>query len=153
MPDEQRTSEELNRELSELLQELRVALPGVQVLFGFLLAVPFARGWSRVTHLQRGAYFVSFLCTAFATIFLIAPSAYHRLLWRRRQKEFILESANRLALLGTIFLALAMLAAIFLIADLLFRVWWAVLVTALMAAAFGWFWYLLPLARDLRARR
>jgi hypothetical protein len=147
MADEKRSKEDLNRELIELLNELRVVLPGVQVLFAFLLAVPFANGWRRVTELQRDVFFVAFLCTTVATILLIAPSAYHRLRWREHDKEHMLQTANRLTIAGTAFLALAMIAVVLLITDLLFSIWWAVLATAVIAAAFAWFWYALALLR------
>src|SRR5216117_1330661 len=136
-----------DRELIELLNELRVALPGVQVLFAFLLAVPFANGWQRVTDFQRDVFFVAFLCTAAATILLIAPSTYHRLRWREHDKEHMLVTANRLTIAGSAFLALAMIAVVLLITDLLFSLGWAIAATALIAVAFGWFWYGLPLLR------
>jgi hypothetical protein len=138
---------DLDRELIELLNELRVALPGVQVLFAFLLAVPFANGWTRVTDLQRDVFFVAFLATAASSILLIAPSAHHRLLWREGDKEHMLRTANALAIGGTVFLAIGMTAAVFLIADILFRAWWAALTAALVAGGFSWFWYGLPLLR------
>ncbi len=138
---------DLDRELIELLNELRVALPGVQVLFAFLLAVPFANGWQRVTDLQRDVFFVAFVATAISSILLIAPSAHHRLRWREGDKERILRTANLLAIAGILFLALGMTAAVFLIADILFRGWWAGLTAALIAAGFAWFWYGLPLVR------
>jgi hypothetical protein len=141
---EQRSKEDLNRELIELLNELRVALPGVQVLFAFLLAVPFANGWTRVTDLQRDVFFVAFISTAAASILLIAPSAHHRLRWREGDKEHMLRTANTLAIAGTVFLAIGMTAAVFLITDILFRAWWAGLTAALVAAGFAWFWYGLP---------
>ena len=130
---ERRSPEDLNRELIELLNELRVALPGVQVLFAFLLAVPFANGWKRVTPFQRDVFFVAFLCTTAATALLIAPSAYHRLRWREHDKEHMLETANRLTIAGMAMLALAIWASVFLITDILFDLWEAVLVTALVA--------------------
>ena len=142
-----RSPEDLDRELIELLNELRVALPGVQVLFAFLLAVPFTNGWTHITELQRDVFFVAFLATAAASILLIAPSAYHRLRWRERDKEQMLETSNRLAIAGTIFLALGMTAAVFLISDILFKAWWAAFTTGLIAGAFAWFWYGLPLSR------
>jgi hypothetical protein len=138
---------DLDRELIELLNELRVALPGVQVLFAVLLAVPFANGWQRVTDLQRDVFFVAFVATAISSILLIAPSAHHRLRWREGDKERILRTANQLAIAGILFLALGMTAAVFLIADILFRGWWAGLTAALIAAGFAWFWYGLPLVR------
>src|SRR5204862_1432202 len=93
-----RGKEELDRELIELLNELRIALPGVQVLFAFLLAVPFANGWKRVTEFQRDVFFVAFVATAVSSAFLIAPSAYHRLGWRVEEKGRIVEASNRLAI-------------------------------------------------------
>ena len=147
---ERKSREDLNRELIELLNELRVALPGVQVLFAFLLAVPFANGWRRVTDFQRDVFFVAFLCTAAATILLIAPSAYHRLRWREHDKERLLETSNRLTIAGMVFLALAMITVVLLITDLLFSFWWAILATGLIALGFAWFWYGLPLSRRAR---
>ena len=146
MPD-QRSRDDLNRELIELLNELRVALPGVQVLFAFLLAVPFANGWQRVTNFQRDVFFVAFLCTATATILLIAPSTYHRLRWREHDKEHMLVTANRLTIAGSVFLAAAMVSVVLLITDLLFSLGWALLATVVVAAAFAWFWYGLALTR------
>jgi hypothetical protein len=149
VPEEQRSKEDLDRELIELLNELRVALPGVQVLFAFLLVVPFSNGWDRVTPLQRDVFFAAFLCTAIASALLIAPSAYHRLRWRQHDKEHMLQTANVLAISGTVFLAAGMTATVFLIGDVLFDAAWAALTAALMAGVFGWFWYGLPLVRGL----
>jgi Family of unknown function (DUF6328) len=112
--------ERLNRELIELLTELRVALLGVQVLFAFLLIVPFYQRFSSVTPLQRNVYFAVLLCAALSAALLIAPSSHHRLLWRQGAKEATLRAANRLSVLGLSFLALAMIGAIFLITDVLF---------------------------------
>ena len=147
---EQRSRDDLNRELIELLNELRVALPGVQVLFAFLLAVPFANGWQRVTDFQRDVFFVAFLSTATATILLIAPSTYHRLRWREHDKEHMLVTANRLTIAGSVFLAAAMVSVVLLITDLLFSLGWALLATVVVAAAFAWFWYGLALTRAAR---
>ena len=144
---ERKDEHDLDRELIELLNELRVALPGVQVLFAFLLAVPFANGWTRVTELQRDVFFVAFVATAASSILLIAPSSYHRLRWREGDKERMLRASNWLAIAGTVFLALGMTAAVFLIADILFKAWWAALTTALVTGGFAWFWYGLPLTR------
>jgi hypothetical protein len=142
-----REEHDLDRELIELLNELRVALPGVQVLFAFLLAVPFANGWQRVTDLQRDVFFVAFVATAASSILLIAPSVHHRLRWREGDKERILRTANQLAIAGTGFLALGMTAAVFLIGDILFKGWWAALTAALVAGGFAWFWFGVPLLR------
>ena len=149
MPDDPqpRGKNDLDRELIELLNELRVVLPGVQVLFAFLIAVPFANGWTRVTDLQRDVFFVAFLAAAISSILLIAPSSYHRLRWRAGDKEQMLRTSNVLAIAGTVFLAIGMSAVVFLISDILFRAWWAALTTAVIAGGFAWFWYGLPLLR------
>ncbi len=151
MSDANKTEEEKrDRQMLELLNELRVALPGVQVLFAFLLVVPFQQGFARVTELQKGVYFFCFLCTAVASALLIAPSAYHRIRWRQHDKEQMLTTSNRLAIAGTVFLALGMTATVFLITDVLFASTAAALVAGVTALVFAWFWYGLPLTRRLR---
>jgi hypothetical protein len=153
MSSDESKEEQLDRELIELLNELRVALPGVQVLFAFLLGVPFTQRFGQVTDLQKDVYFLTFLCAAIATGLLIAPSAYHRLEWRLGDKEHLLVVSNRLAISGTVFLALAISGAVFVVTDLLFDAPSAAVVAALIAAFFGWFWYGLPLLRRSRLRR
>jgi hypothetical protein len=147
-----RDKDDLDRELIELLNELRVALPGVQVLFAFLLIVPFSNGWNDVTEVQRYVYFVAFLCAAAASAFLIAPSTYHRLRWREGDKEHLLVTANRLAIVGAVFLAGGMAAVVFLITDVLFDDSWAALTTAIAGGGFAWLWFGLALLRELRQR-
>jgi VIT1/CCC1 family predicted Fe2+/Mn2+ transporter len=139
--------ERVNRELIELLNELRVALPGVQVLFAFLLAVPFTQRFRQLTDTQEYMFFVSLLCTTAGSILLIAPSAYHRLRFRERDKEQMIHTANRLSIAGTVFLALAMTSAVYLVTDLVFHATLTIIVTALTAAMFAWFWYGLALLR------
>jgi Family of unknown function (DUF6328) len=148
-PDESK-EERINRELIELLNELRVALPGVQVLFAFLLAVPFTQRFQQLTDGQEYAFFLALLCTAAGSALLIAPSAYHRLRFRQHDKEQMLRTSNRLAIAGTLFLALAMTSAVYLITDLVFAASVTVIVTALTAATFAWFWYGLALTRRVR---
>jgi hypothetical protein len=150
MSSDESKEEQLDRELIELLNELRVARPGVQVLFAFLLGVPFTQRFGEVTDLQKDVYFLTYLCTAVATALLIAPSAYHRLDWRRGDKEHLLVVSNRLAISGTAFLALAISGAVFVVTDILFDPTGAAVVAAVTAAFFGWFWYGLPLLRRLR---
>jgi glucose-6-phosphate-specific signal transduction histidine kinase len=146
-----------NRELIELLNELRVALPGVQVLFAFLLAVPFANGFPKLNGTQRHVFFAAFIATALSTVLLIAPSSYHRLRWRQHDKERMLVVSNVLTIAGLFFLAVAITCAVYVITDFLFHRTWAALFTALVGAAFLVLWYGLPLGaamRDLqRARR
>ena len=113
-------SERVNRELIELLNELRVALPGVQVLFAFLLAVPFATGFAQTNDFQRDLFFGTLLATAISSALLIAPSAYHRMNFRERDKERMLLTSNTLTLAGLFFLALAIVGAVALIADFIY---------------------------------
>jgi hypothetical protein len=145
--------QDLDRELIELLNELRVALPGVQVLFAFLLTVPFSQRFPQLTGLQRGVYFGTVLATALASIFFIAPSTYHRLRWRTHDKERMLVTSNRLSIAGSIFLAISFAAAVFLISDVLFGVGAAALVGGAVAGIVAWFWFGLPLVRAAGDRR
>jgi hypothetical protein len=145
-PDEQH-DERLNRELIELLNELRVALPGVQVLFAFLLTVPFTQRFATLSDLQRDVYFATLMAAAVATTMFIAPSAYHRLRWRHHDKERLLHTANKLSIVGIGLLALSMAGAVFVIADVLFGGALAALVTAGTLGVFGWFWFGLPISR------
>jgi hypothetical protein len=142
--------ERINRELIELLNELRVALPGVQVLFAFLLAVPFTQRFQQLTDGQEYAFFISLLCTTVGSALLIAPSSYHRLRFRERDKEQMLQTSNRLAIAGTLFLAFAMTSAVYLVTDLVFHATLTLIVTGIAAATFGWFWYGLPLSRKVQ---
>jgi predicted membrane channel-forming protein YqfA (hemolysin III family) len=151
--NEESKEERLDRELIEFLNELRVVLPGVQVLFAFLLTVPFANRFTAITNLQRQVFFAVFLCTTAATALLIAPSAYHRLRWREYDKEQMLRTSNRLAIGGMVFLSLALVGASFLVTDLLFHPAAAAVVTAAVAIFFAWFWWVLPLSRKLRDQR
>ena len=151
-PDAEDDKKRLDRELIELLNELRVVLPGVQVLFAFLLIVPFSNRFPNITNTQRQVFFVTFLLTTAATALLIAPSAYHRLRWRQHDKQQMLETANRLSIGGMVFLTFALVGAAFLVTDLLFHVAMAALVTAIVASFFAWFWWGLPLWRRLQDR-
>ncbi len=141
-----------DRELGELLEELRVILPGVQVLFAFLLSVPFTTAFADVGRLQRIVYYAAFLCTAGAIALLIAPSAHHRLLRRQPsdKKEHRLELANRLTIAGTILLALAVTGVVFVASDVLFNSAVAAFFAAAIGGVFAWLWYALPLAMRRR---
>jgi ethanolamine utilization microcompartment shell protein EutS len=139
--------ERVNRELIELLNELRVALPGVQVLFAFLLAVPFSQRFAETTELQRDAFMVALLSTTAGSVFLIAPSAYHRIRFRDRDKEALLLISNVFAIVGMVFLAVGMTSVVFLVTDLIFKGQVTAVVTALTAGLFALVWFVLPLAR------
>src|SRR3954454_6036268 len=146
MAEEDR-KERVDRELIELLNELRIALPGVQVMFAFLLTVPFTQRFAQLEDMQRDAYFTTFVCTALATVLLIAPSAQHRLLFRHRQKEELLMRANRLAIAGLTMLALAIAGTVFLITDLVFDAAGAAGAGAGIAGVIAWYWYVVPLRK------
>jgi hypothetical protein len=140
-------AERLDRNLQEFLGELRVALPGVQVLFAFLLVVPFNQRFPDITDFQKTTYFVTLLFTAAASVCLIAPTAQHRIEFRRQHKEQILLMANRLAVLGLGCLAVAMTGAILLITDLLYGSTTTLIVTLAVGVAFATLWYLVPVRR------
>jgi cation transport ATPase len=144
--------ERLDRNLGELLQELRVALPGVQVLFAFLLAVPFQQNFEKVSQFEKRVYFATLLLTALSAALLIAPSAYHRITFRYQQKHRLVFIANRLAIAGLAALALAMTCAILLITHLLFGTAATIVTTVLALAMFIVLWAVLPLKRRLRYR-
>lgn len=144
---EESDGERIDRELMELLQELRVALPGVQVLFAFLLTVPFAQGFTTVTNFQRNVFFAVLCLTAISAAFLIGPSAWHRAHFRQRDKEHLLLTSNRLMIVGLVTLALAMIGAVVLIADYAFGGTLAVISLVAGLAIFGGLWAVLPLRR------
>ena len=133
------------RELIELLNELRVILPGVQFLFAFLLTVPFSQRFSELDSLETGVFFVTLLCTAIATALLMAPSAQHRILWREGVREQRLELGNTLTIAGLAFLVPAMVGAVFVVSDFIFGLWAAVVVTLLLVLFFALLWFALPL--------
>jgi hypothetical protein len=141
-----------DRELIELLNELRVALPGVQVLFAFLLAVPFARGWPRVTSFQKDVFFVAFLSTGVSSVLLIAPSAYHRLGFREEKKVEIVRMGNRFTIAGLFFLAIAIVSVVLLVTDYIFGSATAIGATAGVGALIVAFWIVVPLAGRRRNR-
>ena len=144
---EETEHERVDRNLTELLGELRVALPGVQVLFAFLLTVPFQQRFQQATNFEKNVYFVTLCSTALASILLIAPSAYHRVEFRLQDKEHIVEMANRFALAGFAFLGLGMTGAILLVTNFLFSTETAVIATVIAASMFVTFWYALPFRR------
>ncbi len=136
-----------DRQMIELLNELRVALPGVQILFAFLLTVPFAQGFERTTSFQRDLFYGVLIATAVSTTCLIAPTATHRLRFHQNDRDYIIESANRLLIAGLVALAVAILGAVVLITDFLFdgaAVW---VFPGAVAALLVVLWFVLPLLR------
>lgn len=144
--------ERYDRNLTELTGELRVALPGVQVLFAFLLVAPFNQRFGRVSDFEQKLYFASLLLTLLATMLLIAPTMIHRLYFQRGEKAYVVHTANRLMISGLIVFALAMTTAVLLVTHYLFGSLTAVITTIIVAAGFILIWFLLPLRRRLSAR-
>jgi len=147
---EETHDERADRNLNELLAELRVALPGVQVLFAFLLVVPFNPRYPEVTDFGQGVYLFTLSATAVATVLLIAPTVHHRLAFRQQDKEYLVTSANRLMLAGLGVLAVAIVSALTLVADFLLGPAATIAVSTGAALFFGVIWFGIPLRR-LRA--
>jgi hypothetical protein len=144
--------ERADRNLSELLQELRVALPGVQILFAFLLTVPFSQGFTRLDGFQRDLFFAVLLSTAISTALLIAPTANHRLLFRLRDKENLVQVSNRLAIAGLLVLLVSLTGAVLLVADIMFHSPAPALFTAAIALVLIVSWVVMPVLRRVRLR-
>ena len=140
----------LNRQLMELLQEMRVAMPGVQVLFGFLLAVPFQQGFDEITDSQRMIYFGTLLAAAVATAFMIAPTALHRLLFQQHQKPDVIRIGNRQFIIGLVALAFAMNGAVALVTDLIFKGSTLTVTVVALSFMFAWLWFGMGIVRRMR---
>jgi len=136
-----------DRNLAELLQELRVAGLGVQVLFGFLLSLPFQARFTRLSHGQRDLYLASLVLAALATALLLGPVAYHRLVFRRGQKERLVRAANMMALLGLGTVGLAVSSAVLLVTGYVVGALPATLISGLVFIMFGGLWFVFPLTR------
>jgi hypothetical protein len=145
--------EKQDRQMIELLNELRIALPGVQILFGFLLTVPFAQGFQKVTSLQKGLFYATLLCTAISTVCFIAPSATHRLRFHQRDRAYIIETANRYTIYGLIFLAVAIVLALVMITDVLYTGTAVFAFPAVIALVLVFAWFARPLLRGAKDRR
>jgi hypothetical protein len=122
----------------------------VQVLFAFLLMVPFNQGFERVTELQKVVYFTALIATALGSACLIAPTPYHRIRFRDRDKDALLRIGNRLAIVGTAFLAIGITSAVFFVTDFLFNIGVAFAVAGTVAVVVAGLWYALPLSRELQ---
>jgi len=136
-----------NRNFGELLQELRVAQTGVQILFAFLLTLPFSSGFPRTTTLQKNAYVVALVSAAFAAAMIISPVAFHSALFRRGRKPELVRYAHRMTTGGLGFTLLSMVASVLLITDFLLSTWVAVVLTVFTAAFFLTFWAAIPWSR------
>jgi Family of unknown function (DUF6328) len=145
-------ADRLDRELIELLKELRVVMPGVQVLFGFLLTVPFQQRFATIDDFQRIVYFATLLLVAASSAFLMGPSAFHRLTFREGQKPYLVRLGTRQTIVGMALLALAMNGVLLLLTDLLFHATTVAIVVAAMVGLFGWLWFGLALSRRASGR-
>jgi cation transport ATPase len=140
-------AERLDRNTVELLNELRVAAVGIQVLFAFLLIVPFNTGFDKVSSFDRYVYFVTLLCIAIAAALLIAPSIHHRLLFRRGQKEYLVELGTKLTIIAMVFLTVGLTGIMVLISHVLFGAATAIIVGICAAAFVSGLWFGIPLLR------
>jgi hypothetical protein len=155
-PPTETEAQRFARELTEIVSELRLALPGVQLLFGFMLVAPFSERFGHLTHVQRAVFFLGFIAGAAASALMIAPSVYHRLHWRREiaDKERMLAIFTVMTIAGAAFLSVAMTSVIFVVTDFLFTRPLSIVVTVGAGVFFVGLWFLLPLADRIgRARR
>jgi hypothetical protein len=153
VPGPERSEEEqerLDRQLSELLNEVRVAMPGVQVLFAFLLAVPFQQRFESVSPFQRDVYFVTLLAAATATAFFIAPTAYHRIAFQEGERKRIIQSGSRQVICGLVALAVAMNGAVLLVTDFLFQAPTVIVTMVCVASLFICLWFGIGVWRRVR---
>jgi MFS family permease len=146
-PRDESVAERDDRNLAELLQELRVAGLGVQVLFGFLLSLPFTNRFSRLSQGQRELYLATLVLAAVATALLLGPVAYHRLVFRQGQKERLVRAANVMAVAGLAAVGLAVSAAVLLVTGYVTSAVPAALITAFVTCMFGALWFAFPIAR------
>lgn len=145
-------AERADRELIELLNELRIVLPGVTVLLAFLVAVPFAKGWAKVDSFQRDVFLVAFLATGLSVVLLTAPSSYHRLRFRAGDKEHLVHVGSRLTIAGIGAFAVALEAVVLLVVDYVVSTTAAIVATVCFALVVGVLWYGLALSAKLRGR-
>jgi hypothetical protein len=143
--------ERLDRNLTELVGELRVALPGVQVLFAFLLTVPFNQRFADTTQFQKDVYLITLLSTAVATALLLAPSTLHRIQFRRDDKRYIVQTANRYAIAGFAALLVSVTCAVLLVTDFVYSNATAAIATTAIALVLVVCWFVLPVMRRMRS--
>ena len=140
-------SDKRDRQMSELLSELRIALPGVQILFAFLLTAPFAQGFQRITDTQKTLFYATLLATAASLICLIAPSATHRMRFHKSDRAFIIESANKFLIAGLAFMGTAIVLAIAMVTDFLYDHWIVWVAPLAIAGALAGVWFIRPWLR------
>jgi hypothetical protein len=143
-------TERLDRNFNELLQELRVSQTGVQILFAFLLTLPFTQRFTQVSDFQKNVYFATLLLAAAASVLFIGPVSWHRVLFRRQEKGEVVFAANWMAIGGLVCLSLAIIGVILFVSDFLFSGTTAVIASGSIAAVIVVLWYALPLIRLIR---
>ena len=143
-------AERADRNFTELLQELRVAQTGVQILFAFLLTMPFQARFSGLDTLGRAAYGTAILSSALAAVCLIAPVAYHRILFRQQEKDWVVRRASMLANVGVAFLAVAIVSALALVLQVVYSRTWSVIIAVVMAVLIVSMWWVVPVVRRQR---
>lgn len=143
--------ERLERELNELLQELRSLIPGAEVLFGFLLAIAFTREFQSLGNVERYVYYATLVSTGVALVLYLAPAAHHRLRFREGDKDYLLRKANREVIAGTVASSVALTGVIFLVSERVFGVTEAVIASIAFFAFAAWRWWSMALLRTLRA--
>jgi hypothetical protein len=148
--DEETSRERLNRELIELLNELRVALAGVTVLFAFLLTLPFTSRFEQLNSLQKNTLIFAFFAAASAVVTLVMPTAFHRIRWRHGDKEALLRTSNRLAVIGMVCLSVALTSVVLLFTELFFSDAVAIAITVVFGAIIAGLWFVFPIARRVR---
>ena len=153
MPTDETPKQRTDRELIELLNEVRIGLPGVQVLFAFLLAVPFSSGFSKMTRLERDAYYVSLIATTLASAFMIATPSFHRLRWRVEDKEHVVKLGNTFTIIGFALLAVAMVSAVLTVTSFLFGAGAGITAAVGMGIVFLVLWYGIAFGAWLRGPR
>src|SRR6202044_4070009 len=146
-PHDESAAQRADRNLGELLQELRVAGLGVQVLFGFLLSLPFTTRFAKLSAGQRDLYLASLVLAAVATALLVGPVAYHRMVFRRGMKEGLVRAASVMAIIGLAVVGLAVSVSVLLVTSFVASGLTAGLITALVACMFGLLWFAFPLVR------
>lgn len=151
-PRDETAAERLDRNTIELLNELRVVATGIQVMFAFLLVVPFNTGWRHVSSFGQTVYFVALLCVATAAVLLMAPSIHHRVLFRHAEKRYLVATANRIAIVAMIFLAAGLTAILILVADVVVGGAAPWIIGAVSATGIAALWFGLPLSRIAEER-
>jgi hypothetical protein len=146
-PHDEAESERLGRNVTDLLNELRVAGTGIQVMFAFLLVVPFNTGWKQASTFDRWVYFTALLCIATASVLLIAPSVHHRLLFRQGERAYLVRVGTKLAIVASVFLGVGLTGILVLISNVVFGTIAAVAVGIAAAIVVTCLWFALPLRR------